>query len=248
MASRAALNGNSVARAKGGRAGCVASWPAARHLIGDPGAHEELDGGRGDREDGDRSDVVWLSPFCGSPRSARVRHPRRLRRAGGGARPRRVAGRRAQGQLGWAPVVRRGPGGVSRRWDWYVWAGPAHEDRPPGTVCGRWAAVQPGRVWQAGPVPFESYLRPGRGGLAGGDWWRPAVIYQGYPPRFADSGGDGVGDLPGITGRLDYLAGLGVDAVWLSPFYASPMADSGYHITHHCAVDPAFRTLAHFAV
>jgi alpha-glucosidase len=95
-------------------------------------------------------------------------------------------------------------------------------------------------------VPFESYLRPGRGGLAGGDWWRPAVIYQVYPRSFADSGGDGVGDLPGITGRLDYLAGLGVDAVWLSPFYASPMADSGYDITDHCAVDPVFGTLADF--
>src|SRR5260370_20682048 len=97
MAIRAALNGNSVAPANGGRARCVASWPAARHLIGDPGAHEELDGGRGDREDGDRSDVVWLSPFFGSPRSARVRHPRRLRRAGGGAPPRRGGGARGPG-------------------------------------------------------------------------------------------------------------------------------------------------------
>src|SRR5258708_30850898 len=107
MAIRAALNGNSVAPANGGRAGCLASWPAARHLIGDPGAHEELDGGRGDREDGDRSDVVWLSPFFGSPRSARVRHPRRLRRAGV------LAGALARG--GWLGVVPRGSSG-GRRW------------------------------------------------------------------------------------------------------------------------------------
>ncbi len=95
-------------------------------------------------------------------------------------------------------------------------------------------------------MPFEDDLQSGRGGLAGDDWWRSAVIYQIYPRSFADSGGDGVGDLPGITGRLDYLVDLGVDAVWLSPFYASPMVDFGYDITDHCVVDPVFGTLADF--
>ena len=63
-----------------------------------------------------------------------------------------------------------------------------------------------------------------------GDWWRDAVIYQVYPRSFADGNGDGMGDLPGIRARLPYLRQLGVDAVWLSPFYASPQADAGYDV------------------
>jgi len=59
-------------------------------------------------------------------------------------------------------------------------------------------------------------------------WWRGAVIYQIYPRSFCDSNGDGIGDLPGIIERLDYVAGLGVDAIWISPFFKSPMADFGY--------------------
>ncbi|MGW6917279.1 glycoside hydrolase family 13 protein [Kitasatospora sp. NPDC054939] len=74
-------------------------------------------------------------------------------------------------------------------------------------------------------------------------WWREAVIYQVYPRSFADSNGDGMGDLPGIRSRLPYLRDLGVDAVWLSPFYASPQADAGYDVADYRAVDPMFGTL-----
>ena len=74
-------------------------------------------------------------------------------------------------------------------------------------------------------------------------WWRHAVIYQIYPRSWADGTGDGVGDLPGITARLPYLAALGVDAVWLSPFYVSPMHDAGYDVADYRDVDPLFGTL-----
>ena len=77
-------------------------------------------------------------------------------------------------------------------------------------------------------------------------WWRGAAIYQIYPRSFADSNGDGVGDLPGITQRLDHVAKLGVDAVWLSPFFTSPMRDFGYDVADYCGVDPVFGTLADF--
>ncbi len=85
-------------------------------------------------------------------------------------------------------------------------------------------------------------------GSPDGEWWRDAVIYQVYPRSFADGTGDGVGDLPGITARLPHLAELGVDAVWLSPFYRSPQADAGYDVADYRDVDPLFGTLADFDV
>jgi alpha-glucosidase len=78
------------------------------------------------------------------------------------------------------------------------------------------------------------------------EWWKTGVIYQVYPRSFMDASGDGTGDLRGITGRLDYLEWLGVDAVWLSPIYPSPMADFGYDISDHTDVDPTFGTLSDF--
>ena len=78
------------------------------------------------------------------------------------------------------------------------------------------------------------------------DWWRGAVIYQIYPRSFCDSNGDGVGDLAGIIDKLDYLERLGVDAIWVSPFYRSPMKDFGYDVTDHRDVDPLFGTLEDF--
>lgn len=77
-------------------------------------------------------------------------------------------------------------------------------------------------------------------------WWRGAVIYQIYPRSFQDASGDGIGDLKGITQRLDYVADLGVDAIWLSPFFASPMKDMGYDVSDYRAVDPVFGDLADF--
>ena len=78
------------------------------------------------------------------------------------------------------------------------------------------------------------------------NWWERGVIYHVYPRSFADSDGDGVGDLRGIAERLDHLVWLGVDAVWLSPIYRSPMKDFGYDITDHTAIDPLFGSLADF--
>lgn len=77
-------------------------------------------------------------------------------------------------------------------------------------------------------------------------WWRGGVIYQIYPRSFLDTNGDGVGDLPGIIDRLDYVASLGVDAIWISPFFKSPMADFGYDIADYRDVDPLFGTLDDF--
>jgi oligo-1,6-glucosidase len=77
-------------------------------------------------------------------------------------------------------------------------------------------------------------------------WWKSAVVYQIYPRSFADSNGDGIGDLGGIIGRLDYVKALGVDVIWLSPVYRSPQADNGYDISDYRAIEPMFGTLAEF--
>jgi len=82
--------------------------------------------------------------------------------------------------------------------------------------------------------------------LADHAWWQHGVVYQIYPRSFQDGNGDGIGDLPGIVRRLDHLEALGVDAIWLSPIYPSPMADFGYDVTDHCAIDPVFGTLEDF--
>ena len=77
-------------------------------------------------------------------------------------------------------------------------------------------------------------------------WWRDGVIYQIYPRSFADSNGDGIGDLQGIQSKLDYLVELGVDALWLSPIYPSPDVDFGYDVADYTDVDPKYGTLADF--
>jgi alpha-glucosidase len=78
------------------------------------------------------------------------------------------------------------------------------------------------------------------------EWWRGAVIYQVYPRSFFDSNNDGIGDLPGVTAKMKYIASLGVDAIWLSPFFTSPMKDFGYDVSNYCDVDPIFGNLADF--
>ena len=81
---------------------------------------------------------------------------------------------------------------------------------------------------------------------AAAPWWRGAAVYQIYPRSFQDTNGDGIGDLAGITQRLGYVAALGVDAIWISPFFTSPMRDFGYDVADYCDVDPIFGTLADF--
>ena len=78
------------------------------------------------------------------------------------------------------------------------------------------------------------------------EWWRGAVIYQIYPRSFRDTNGDGIGDLRGVLEGLDYIAGLGVDGIWISPFFTSPMKDFGYDVADYCGIDPIFGTFADF--
>lgn len=97
-------------------------------------------------------------------------------------------------------------------------------------------------------VPVPTLAGPGTGRADAPDvpWWRDAVCYEIYPRSFADSDGDGVGDLPGATARLDHVRRLGVDAVWITPFYPSPLADGGYDIADHTGVAPDLGTPADF--
>ncbi|NDZ17905.1 alpha-amylase [Variovorax sp. WS11] len=82
--------------------------------------------------------------------------------------------------------------------------------------------------------------------MSADDWWRHGIFYQVYPRSFQDSNGDGIGDLDGIRARLDHLVALGIDAVWISPIYPSPMADFGYDVSDYCDIDPCFGTLTGF--
>jgi alpha-glucosidase len=101
--------------------------------------------------------------------------------------------------------------------------------------------------WGFGGTTLQTDIPSARQASTGApEWWRGAVIYQVYPRSFADTNGDGVGDLPGITRHLDYVASLGVDAVWISPFFTSPMKDFGYDVADYRDVDPIFGTLADF--
>lgn len=104
-------------------------------------------------------------------------------------------------------------------------------------------------------TPFDTPTPPPQGGETttetfaqadAGDWWRGAVIYQIYPRSFRDTNGDGIGDLAGVAEKLDYIAALGVDAIWLSPFFPSPMKDFGYDVSDYCDVDAMFGTLESF--
>jgi alpha-glucosidase len=94
------------------------------------------------------------------------------------------------------------------------------------------------------PTPEE--IRAAEAAIADPVWWKHAVIYEIYPRSFQDTNGDGIGDLNGITQRLDYLESLGVDAIWLAPMYPSPQVDFGYDISDYTAVDPKYGTLADF--
>ncbi|WP_045732011.1 alpha-amylase family glycosyl hydrolase [Pseudarthrobacter chlorophenolicus] len=87
---------------------------------------------------------------------------------------------------------------------------------------------------------------PGQAVPVTASWWESAVIYQVYPRSFADGNGDGVGDLPGLLERLPYIAALGVDGIWLTPFQPSPQVDQGYDVSDYCGVDPLFGTMADF--
>ena len=98
------------------------------------------------------------------------------------------------------------------------------------------------RASQIGTTP-EPGGRPGSTGTDAEPWWRSAVVYQIYPRSFFDADGDGTGDLRGITSHLDHVVSLGADAIWISPWYPSPMVDGGYDVADYCDIHPDFGTL-----
>lgn len=122
---------------------------------------------------------------------------------------------------------------------WVSVAGPPAKRRQMKTISarGRTFAARARFADMNSPPSTEDKARP---------WWATGVIYQVYPRSFQDSSGDGVGDLDGIRERLDYIQTLGVDAIWLSPIFPSPMADFGYDVTEFCDIDPMFGDLAAF--
>jgi oligo-1,6-glucosidase/alpha-glucosidase len=100
----------------------------------------------------------------------------------------------------------------------------------------------------ASPAPFVTDMAQLLSTGSERPWWERGVVYQIYPRSFQDTNGDGIGDLAGIAARLDYVASLGVDAIWLSPIFPSPMADFGYDVADYCGVEPIFGDLAAFDV
>ena len=132
--------------------------------------------------------------------------------------------------------------------------------RPPARQLATWCRIGLGRIGRGRSVGHvvivagHFWARPTRANRSSlpacstspPRWWQTGVVYQVYPRSFADATGGGTGDLAGITGRLDYIAWLGVDAIWISPFYPSPMADFGYDVSNYTDVDPIFGSLADF--
>ena len=107
-------------------------------------------------------------------------------------------------------------------------------------------AMNPTKVKAAGPAKSTAAVMVPAGGEAHDSWWRHAVLYEIYPRSFQDSNGDGIGDINGITSRLDYLKDLGIDAIWITPMYPSPGVDYGYDIADYTAIDPEYGTMEDF--
>src|SRR5437763_10701599 len=95
-------------------------------------------------------------------------------------------------------------------------------------------------------VPKKSKAQAKAVDAEGHQWWQHAVFYEIYPRSYADSNNDGIGDLNGITSKLDYLKDLGVDAIWITPFFPSPQVDFGYDVSDYEAIDPMYGTMADF--
>lgn len=107
--------------------------------------------------------------------------------------------------------------------------------------------VAPARLWSAGPNPSATGVAPAATAMArSAPWWKHSLIYEIYPRSFQDSNGDGVGDINGIVQRLDYLQSMGVDAIWLTPIYPSPLVDFGYDISNYEGIDPIYGSMADF--